>query len=275
MNAAVTKIAARTLLLAGVFALAVAAAFARGGEPGITFALESGINLTVGSRAFVNGLPVSGSTWALKDLMPGVDKFFDLQDVMPGDSGQARIGMRVEGRESAWLCLDFSNLVSDESGFIEPEEDADANGEASGELADGLEMFAWRDDGDGIFEAGEPPLFGPHPASDVLDGKTYAIADASTGAPLASGDERHVGTAWCAGELSANLEDGQLSCAPSLGNAAQTDSFSVDAAIRAEGSRDRGTFTCAGGFDTGRDRGERGEREGRPERGERPERPPR
>ena len=60
MNAAMTKIVARTLLLGGVFALATLAAFMRGGGPGITFALENGLNLTVGSAAFSNGLPVSG-----------------------------------------------------------------------------------------------------------------------------------------------------------------------------------------------------------------------
>lgn len=266
MNVAVTKIAARTLLLAGVFALAVLASFMRGGGPGITFALENGINLTIGSAAFYNGLPVSGSTWELKDLVPGVDKFFNLEDVMPGDSGQAGITMRVGGRESAWLCLDFKNLVSDENGLIEPENDADANGAISGELADSVEFFAWRDDGDGVFEVGEQTLFGTGAAGSVLNNTTYALADASIGTPLEDGDESNIGIAWCAGDLSVALDSAQIACIPSLGNAAQTDSFSVDVAIRAEGTRERGTFTCAGGFEDVR---------GRPERPPRPERPTR
>src|SRR3989344_3462454 len=155
MNAAMTKIAARTLLLGGVFALATLAAFMRGGEPGITFALEDDINLTVGSRAFYNGLPVSGSTWELKDLVPGADKFFNIEDIVPGDSGQASVSMHVESeREYTWLCLDFSNLESGEGGINEPESAEDPNGAASGELADGMEFFAWRDDGDDVFEVG-------------------------------------------------------------------------------------------------------------------------
>src|SRR3989344_7259542 len=160
MNAAMTKIAARTLLLGGVFALATLAAFARGGEPGITFALEDDLNLTIDSRAFYNGLPVLGSTWTLKDLVPGADKFFNIEDIVPVDSGKAVISMHIESeREDAWLCLDFTNLVSDENGFVEPESGVDAS-EASGELADGMEFFAWRDDGDDVFEVGEEPLFG-------------------------------------------------------------------------------------------------------------------
>lgn len=265
MNAAVTKIAARTLLLAGVFALLALAAFMRGGGPGITFALENGINLTIGSSAFYNGLPVSGSTWVLKDLVPGADKFFDLEDVMPGDSGQANISMRVEGRESAWLCLDFKNLVSNENDFVEPEVGADANGNASGELADGMKFFAWRDDGDGVFEIGEQTLFGTGAAGSVLNNMTYALADASIGVPLEDGDEKNVEIAWCAGDLLVDSDSANISCSPALGNAAQTDSFSVDVAIRAEGTKARGTFTCAGGFEDVRGP--------RPERPERPLRP--
>lgn len=262
------KIAARTLLLGGVFALATAAAFMRGGEPGITFALENGINLTIDSRAFVNGLPVSGSTWALKDLVPGADKFFDLENIVPGDSGKASISMHLgSDRESAWLCLDFRNLVSAENGVIEPEIGADLNGASSGELSDGMEFFAWRDDGDDVFEVGELPLFGTSTqfASVVLNAKTYAVADSTTGPPIPRGATRFVGVAWCAGDLSVDLGTAQISCAPgTLGNAAQTDSLSVDVAIRTESERNNSAFTCVGGSDSGR---------GRPERPERPVRP--
>src|SRR3989344_9060547 len=148
MKAAAIKIAARTPLLAGVFALVVAAAAVRGGTPGITFALENELNLTIDSRAFYNGLLVPASTWALKDLVPGVDKFFNLANIMPKDSGKATISMHLESRDSSWMCLNFNNLQSNENGVNEPESLEDPNGNVSGELADGMEFFAWRDDGD-------------------------------------------------------------------------------------------------------------------------------
>src|SRR3989344_32541 len=149
MKTALTKITLRSALLMGVTLLALTVAFMRGGGPGITFALEDDFDLTIGSNASFNDILVPGSTWVLKDLVPGADKFFDLESVMPGDSGKATISMLVESRQSsAWLCLDFSNLESDDNEVIEPEKDADPNGAASGELANGMEFFAWRDDGD-------------------------------------------------------------------------------------------------------------------------------
>ncbi|MBI4068283.1 hypothetical protein HY413_02655 [Candidatus Kaiserbacteria bacterium] len=272
MNVVALKIVARTLLLGGVFALAAIAAFMRGGEPGITFALENGINLTIGSRAFYNGLPVSGSTWVLKDLVPGVDKFFNIEDVKPGDSGEATIDMHVESRGPVWMCLDFSNLQSNDNGVNEPESHEDLNGTAEGELALGMEFFAWRDDGDGVFEVGEQPLFGTstQSASVVLNAATYPIADSTTGSPLPDGTTNSVGIAWCAGDLFFNLTTAEISCeGAALWNSTQTDSFSVDVAIRAETEGNNFAFTCAGGGDSGRGRPLR------PERPERPERPTR
>ncbi|KKW19511.1 MAG: hypothetical protein UY63_C0012G0020, partial [Parcubacteria group bacterium GW2011_GWA2_51_10] len=263
------------------FALATAAAFMRGGEPGITFALENELNLTIDSRAFYNGLPVPGSTWALKDLAPGVDKFFNFDNILPKDSGKTTISMHLESRDSSWLCLNFTNLQSNDNGVNEPESSVDPNGNASGELAEAVEFFAWRDDGDDVFEVGELPFFGTttQSASVVLNETTYAIADFSTGTALPSGTTRHVGMAWCAGDLSVNLATAQILCdGVSLGNAAQTDSFSVDVSVQAESSRDKPTFTCAEGDGDGtqrprEERGERGERDERPERPERPEPP--
>src|SRR3990167_1299986 len=213
MNAATTKIAARTLLLAGVFVLAVAAASVRGGMPGITFALENELNLTIDSRAFYNGLLVPGSTWALKDLVPGIDKFFNFDNILPKDSGKATISMHLESRDSSWMCLNFNNLQSNENGVNEPESSEDPNGNASGELASGIEFFAWRDDGDDVFEVGEQPLFGTgvQSASVVLNATTYPIADSTVGPPLEGGETRHVGVAWCAGDLQVNLATAEIS----------------------------------------------------------------
>ena len=275
---ATANISVRALVVSGVLALAIAAFLVRGSASGITFALEDNLNLTIDSRAFYNGLPVLGSTWTLKDLIPGADKFFNIEDIVPGDSGKAVISMHIESnRQDAWLCLDFTNLVSDENGFVEPESGVDAS-EASGELADGMEFFAWRDDGDDVFEVGEEPLFGTgaQSASVVLNATTYPIADSTIGPPLPDGTVSSVGIAWCAGDLQVNLATAEINCAPgALGNAAQTDSLSVDVAIRAATERNNSGFTCEGGGDSGRGRPPRPERDERDEREERPERPDR
>ena len=72
MRTALIKIGARTLLIIGVFALAVSAASVRGVTPGITFA-TNGIDLKIDSQASYNSLPVPSGTWTLKDLVPGID----------------------------------------------------------------------------------------------------------------------------------------------------------------------------------------------------------
>ena len=245
----------RVLLVAGVFALAISALF-NGRNTGITFALEDGIDLTIGSSAFYNGVPVPSSTWELKDLVPGVDKFFDLAGILPGDFGRAAISAHIEGRETAWMCLDFLSTPT-------------------GPLADGTHFFAWRDDGDGVFQLGESLLFDVSPASVALSGKTYPIADSTTGSVVEIGETQHVGIEWCAGTLS--FDGISFSCdGATLGNEAQGDSFSVDIALRAVGSRDRGAFTCAEGFaDPRGERGERDERDEREVREARPARPAR
>ena len=249
------NISMRALVIAAVLAVVGAAALSRAAAPGITFALENDIVLTIGSRAFFNGLPVPSSTWALKDLAPTADKFFNLGGVMPGDSGTATITMHVAGRQSAWLCLDFVNFQKHRG------------------LADGTQFFAWRDNGDGIFTPSEQPIFGTttRAASSVLNGKTYAIADSTTGQALPIGSTRSVGVEWCAGHLVVGPA-GLFSCLGSaLGNEAQRDSFSVDVAMRAVSAREQPAFACSGG-ESGEGRPPRDVRPPRPERPPRPTR---
>ena len=242
----ITKIVGRILLLAGVFALVAFAAFARGVEPGITFATE-GIDLKIDSEATYNGAPVPSATWELKDLVPGSDHFFNFNDIKPGDYGENTISLHVK-KSDAWLCLDFDNLSGSDSEINEPESLADQSLD-DGELADVLEFFAWVDDGDNIFELGERPLFGTttQTASIVLDDTTYSIGDAKTGSSSSVGESKYIGIFWCAGNLSVNLNTAEISCdGSSIGNEAQTDIMTVDVSIRAEPAKENPGFMCTG-----------------------------
>lgn len=255
MTAAIKNIARRIALLAAVFGLVSAAAVLAGEEPGTTFAWRGGwgghhnsggsFNLRIDSASTYNGVAVPSATWALKDLVPGVDKFFNLGDVKPGDRGEATISFHVN--KDAWACLDLENLESSENGVNEPESHEDPDGEANGELAEGVEFFAWYDDGDNLFEVGELPLFGTstQAGSVVLNNKTYALADALYGAALPANQTRYIGVFWCAGDLSVDVADATIGCdGEALGNEAQTDSFSVDLAFRAVPKKDNPHFTC-------------------------------
>ncbi len=244
-----SNIAARVILIGVVIALAMGAALLRGGSLGITFANGDGFNLTIDSHAIYNGVLVPGSTWDLKNLVPGSDKFFNFGDVKPGDHGETTISFHVN--KDAWMCLDFKNLKDKENGENEPESHEDTSrSPTDGELAEGLEFFAWHDDGDDIFEQGERTIFGTSVQSGaiVLKNKTYALAEYGGGAPFTASSTRYIGISWCAGNLAVNLATANISCdGAALGNEAQTDSMSVDISVRAVPKSDQPKFKCGGG----------------------------
>ena len=237
-------LATRVATVLAVALVAGSAWYVRGVEPGITFA-TNGINLKVNSQSWYNGATVPSATWEQKDLVPGSDKFFNFDDIKPGDYGCNVISLHAN--KNAWMCLNFDNLVESENGVNEPEGQVDVS--AGAELADGTEFFGWADDGDGVYEPpGENALFGTstQAASSVLDNTTYVVCDAGTGSCTLN-TTRYVGMCWCAGNLSVNPTTGATSCdATTLGNAAQTDSFTVDVSILAESASEKPQFTCDG-----------------------------
>ena len=232
--------------VATLVAAAAIAAYLLSPSTGYTFATGDS-NLKIDSRAIYNGVLQPQSTWALKNLQPHSDRFFDLKDVKPGDTGTARISFHVN--KESWICLDFENLKERENGRNEPESHEDASGGTNrGELADGTEFFAWYDDGDSTFEVGERPIFGtstPQSAADLFDDTTYALADAVAGSAFPANQTKYIAITWCAGDLAVNTATAAISCdATTLGNEAQTDSFSLDVGFRAVPKKDNRNFTC-------------------------------
>ena len=58
--------------------------------------------------------------------------------------------------------------------------------------------------------------------------------------------QKNIGLAWCAGTLTPNL-DNPFSCnGASMGNIAQSDSFTADLTAYAEQVRNNGAFLCSG-----------------------------
>lgn len=242
-----THVGIRVALIAGVLVLAVYAYIVRGEVAGDTFATGSGqggLEMKIDSRTVYNGVIQPKLSWALKNLVPGVDHFFNFDDVKPGDNGTNTISIHIN-KNPAWVCLDFSNLTDEENGMNEPESLVDVTD--GGELSKELEFFSWLDDGDNIFEVGEKPLFGTTTQSgyDVLREKTYAIADYTTGTPIPKNATQNVGIVWCAGDLIVNTVTAHITCNGSLmGNETQTDSMKIDVKLRAVSATQQKTFTC-------------------------------
>lgn len=237
-----------TVLLGMVLFVGVVGALTPGDTfaNGTTFSNDK-LDLKIDSKAWYNGVLVPSATWSLKDLTPGTDKFFNFSDVKPGDFGCNVISIHAQ-KSDAYACLDFTNLKSAENGVNEPESAVDPNGSASGELASGTEMFGWIDNGNGVYNPpSEKPIFGTsiNDAADVLNDTTYVIGDSKHGSSCKQGSTKYVGICWCAGKLTVNPVTGKMVCdGTALGNAAQTDSFSVDVLIRATGAKDSPQFLC-------------------------------
>ncbi len=192
------------------------------------------------------GTPCS-STWVAKDL--GAETFFNFNDVKPGDEGENTISLHVDNND-AWACVDVSLTKNDDVTTVSPElsvgDTPNSGSLFDGELAQNINFFAWADDGDNIWETGEPQLFSNTfgPASDVLDGESYALATPLTGA-LPGGSTRYIGLAWCAGTMTVTTGPNTITCSGSgMGNIAQTDSMTASIAFRVEQARNNPNFTC-------------------------------
>ncbi|NTV44256.1 MAG: hypothetical protein HGA67_00995 [Candidatus Yonathbacteria bacterium] len=209
----------------------------------------------------VIGSPCDG-TWASANL--GAQKFFNFTDVKPGDQGEDTISLHVDSND-AYACVDVDITKDDDVSTVDPETDA---GDAvenpannfDGELAHNITFFAWLDfgatpgfqgkdtdptEGDNIWQANEASLFKnvSGPASDVLGGKTYTLADSSTGV-LAGNATSFIGLAWCAGTIT-TPEPGTILCdGADMGNNTQTDSMVATVAFRVEQARNNPNFVC-------------------------------
>ena len=239
----------KIILLSGVLIFLMVMFSIGQADAGYTFASgkgkdKTGLELKIDSRAVYNGVLQPALTWDLKDLVPSVDKFFNFNDVKPGDLGVHTISLHVK-KNSAYACLDFKNLVDEENGINEPEGLVDFLPE--GELSQNLQFFAWRDDGDNVFEVGEKIVFGQgvNTADILLDNTTYPIADFTTGNSCAVNSVNYVGIMWCAGELTVNTNTAEVSCDGSgVGNIIQTDSMMVDVSLRAVQANQNHGFKC-------------------------------
>jgi len=158
--------------------------------------------------------------WGEKDLTEG-DRFWNFNDIKPGDWGTNLISLHVKSND-AKVCSYLANAI--------------------GELGTGVNVFAWADDGDGIYENGEAPLYqGP---MSTFTGNLYNTT-------IAGNSTAYMGIAWCAGSVEgavavaadhANLAG---TCSPvTMGNKYQGTTFSSDFGFYAVQARHNDTFEC-------------------------------
>jgi predicted ribosomally synthesized peptide with SipW-like signal peptide len=202
-----------------------------------------------GTAAYpVPGTSCDGS-WEKTDLDTVAHKFFNFSDVKPVYMGKNTISLHVNNND-AYACAYVDITKNDDMSSTEPElkesgeAQEDSGNTMDGELAQNVEFFAWADDGDNVYESGEQPLFSNSvgPASDVMNGKVYTLANKQLGA-ITGGQTRYIGLAWCLGDLT--VSDTTLSCnGGTVNNITQTDSMEGVIQFYVEQARNNDSFTC-------------------------------
>ena len=204
-----------------------------------------------------------GTTWReLKDLEGG-DLFFDFADLKPGDLGEDTVSLHINSND-AWLCATIDITANDDVTCTEPElgddSTCDASGSFNGELARDLNFIFWADDGDNVLEVDEDVLT-QGPASSVLNGVTYALADSAhniwgTAGPMGAGQTKYIGKAWCFGTITKTpieqnvnnnptINPGVTCNGASVNNAAQSDNLMGNITFYAEQARNNSGFLCS------------------------------
>ena len=213
------------------------------------------IDLKVDNTSYYNGVASPDTSWTLKDLT--VERFFNFTDLKPGDWGEDTISLHVNSNP-AYVCANIQITDNSDNGITEPEAEAGDTGEP-GDLAGQLNFIFWKDDGDNVLEQDEDVLT-QGPASDVLNGTTYALADSENnlldeGPGLEANKDYYIGKAWCFGTLGTNpatpgngdpTQQSGVTCnGAGVGNISQTDRLMGDISFYAVQTRHNEGFVCS------------------------------
>lgn len=267
------------VITGGAVAFGVTKAFFSDSETSVANVFTAGaIDLKIDNESYYNGVLNASTTWTQKDLT--IEKFFDFDDIKPNDYGEDTISIHVDNNDS-FICADVTLTSNKENGQTEPEALVDVTtGDNEGELASLVNFIWWADDGDNVLEDDEQVISDPGPIGVLKLNEPYtiALADSVTniwdenndGGPVAGGDTKYIGKAWCFGSMDASPlvqdnsvtlrapsadnnndgesgtpEDGGVQCNGSLlGNESQTDSLTADVEFIATQARHNSEFKC-------------------------------
>ena len=200
------------------------------------------IDLKIDNTSYYNGAVNDDTTWDLRDLT--VERYFDFDDVKPGDEGEDTISLHVDTNE-AWACALITLTADDENTAVDPELDAgdvaDNLGDGfDGELARELHFVWWPDDGDNVLEESEAAkvrifyklynIVGDDYTVDltIADSQWNFFEDAPGAVPLNSGTAYFIGKAWCFGEMTLQPVAGNTGIDPTVNSGIVCDGSNVD-----------------------------------------------
>lgn len=145
-------------------------------------------------------------------------KFWTFDDIKPGDYGTNLISLHPKTNDSK-VCSYVMNT--------------------QGALGDGINLFVWKDDGDGVYQTTESPIYSG-PATGFV-GKLFS-------GTIAGNSTAYMGIAWCAGSVEGaeGVAKGTAgACSPStMGNEYQGTNFNADFGFYAIQARHNDQFEC-------------------------------
>ncbi len=280
------KLLKGTLIVAATAAVAVGAALAYFSDVEVSTgnSLVAGkLDLQISNESYYYG-PMKGviDLWYRDDLswmrgdLPG-HMFFNYADLKPGDWGEDTIDVYIDNNPG-WVCMDINLTATLENDLVDPEIEAgDILDDPVGELQNQVWFTFWADDGDNLFEIGEPVLYDGWLS--MMDGVSIALADSTHNVwgmydpetqmpmPVPGAEEVYIAKAWCYGNMLgwSPLEQGLFESVPDawdeIGNTgvycdgedysgvnahnlSQTDSVTLDVSFYAEQWRHNDKFMC-------------------------------
>jgi predicted ribosomally synthesized peptide with SipW-like signal peptide len=219
------------------------------------------LDLKIANDSYYNGAANPGTTWASTDLLD--HKFFDFDDLKPGDWGEDTITLHVNTND-AYMCANVTLTSNDDNSITEPEgldDTSTSTPTGLGELADLVNFIWWADDGDNVLETDEEVISqGPIGALELNSTTTVVLADSDEniwdGSGAITGDtDYHIGKAWCFGTMTLTpqpqnddnnptINPGFTCDGSQLDNASQTDSLTADISFDAVQARNNPNFQC-------------------------------
>ena len=96
-----------------------------------------------------NGVYNTATSWLSDDLT--IEKFFDFNDLKPGDWGEDTLSMLV-GSNEAYACANIKVTENSDNGMVDSEDEMDSaidglDGTPNGDLANEINFVVWLDDG--------------------------------------------------------------------------------------------------------------------------------
>lgn len=217
------------------------------------------LDLMIANQSYYNGETNPNTSWAMSNLID--QKFFDFDDLKPGDWGEDTITLHVDTND-AYMCANVTLTSNEENGINEPEgADGDiTDGPGEGELANLVHFIWWADDGDNVLEDDETVISqGPIGALPLWATTTVALADSDENiwggsGPIDGDTDYHIGKAWCFGTMtlapvaqddnSPTDNPGFICDGSQLDNQSQTDSLTADISFDAVQARNNPNFQC-------------------------------